>query len=137
MTISETAMAFFDACETGKGWEVCKDYCHEGAVFSCQADALAGVETVEGYTGWTAGLLTPVPDGHYDLKSFSTDHERNIVTATSVFKGTQTGEGGPVPPTGNKVAADYAYVMEFEGGKIARMTKIWNDAHSLKQLGWA
>ena len=81
--------------------------------------------------------LTPVPDGHYDLKSFSTDHERNTVIATSVFKGTQTGEGGPVPPTGNSVAAEYAYVMEFEDNKIARMTKIWNDTHSLKQLGWA
>lgn len=137
MTISETAMAFFDACETGKGWEVCKKYCHEGAGFSCQADALADVATLEGYTGWTAGLLTPIPDGHYVLKSFSTDHERNIVTATSVFKGTQTGAGGPIPPTGKAVAAEYAYVMEFKGDKIARMTKIWNDAHSLKQLGWA
>ena len=137
MTISDTAMAFFDASETGKGWDVCKNHCHEGAAFSCQADALADITTIEGYTGWTAGLLTPVPDGHYDLKSFSTDHERSIVTATAVFKGNQTGEGGPVPPTGNAVAADYAYVMEFEGDKIAHMTKIWNDGHSLKQLGWA
>jgi len=137
MTISETAMAFFDACETGKGWEVCKQYCHEGAPFSCQAEALADITTIEGYTGWTAGILTPIPDGHYALQSFSTDNDRNIVTATSVFKGTQTGEGGPIPPTGKTVAADYAYVMEFKGDKIARMTKIWNDAHSLKQLGWA
>ena len=104
MTISESAMAFFDACETGKGWQVCKEYCHANAPFSCQADALADISTIEGYTAWTAGLLTPVPDGHYVLKSFSTDHERNIVVATSVFKGTQTGEGGPVPPTGNTVA---------------------------------
>ena len=137
MTISETAMAFFDACETGKGWAVCRDYCHDGASFACQADALAEMSTIQDYTAWTAGLLTPVPDGHYDLKSFSTDHERNIVVATSVFKGTQTGEGGPIPPTGKSVAADYAYVMEFEGDKIARMTKIWNDVHSLGQLGWA
>lgn len=137
MTISETAMAFFDACETGKGWEICRSYCHDNAAFSCQADALDGVSTVEGYTGWTAGLLTPVPDGHYDLRSFSTDHARGIVVATSVFKGTHTGDGGPVAPTGKAVAAEYAYVMEFDGDRIARMTKIWNDGHSLKQLGWA
>jgi predicted ester cyclase len=137
MTITETAMAFFDACETGKGWEACKAYCHDGAPFACQADALAEITSVEGYTGWTAGLLTPIPDGHYELKSFSTDHERNIVTATAVFHGTQSGPGGPMPPTGRKVAADYAYVMEFRGDRIARMTKIWNDGHSLRQLGWA
>lgn len=135
--ISDTAMAFFDACETGKGWEECKSYCHDGATFTCQADALAEITTVEGYTAWTAGLLTPVPDGHYELMSFSTDQDRNIVTAVATFIGTQTGEGGPVPATGNKVAAEYAYVMEFKGDKIAKMTKIWNDVHSMRQLGWA
>ena len=137
MTITETAMAFFDACETGKGWETCRHYCQEDARFTCQADALAEISTVEDYTGWTAGILTPIPDGHYELKSFSTDHERSIVVATSVFRGTQTGEGGPIPPTGRTVAAEYAYVMEFQGDRIARMTKIWDDVHSLKQLGGA
>jgi len=42
-----------------------------------------------------------------------------------------------VPPTGKAVAADYVYVMEFEGDKIRHMTKIWNDAQSLRALGWA
>ncbi|SMO95988.1 ester cyclase [Ruegeria faecimaris] len=137
MSISETAMAFFDACETGKGWNVCKTYCQDGATFTCEADALADISTIEDYTAWTAGILTPIPDGNYDITSFSTDHERNIVTATAVFSGKQTGEGGPVPATGKEIATNYAYVMEFEGDKIARMTKIWNDGHSLKQLGWA
>src|SRR6188474_391212 len=31
----------------------------------------------------------------------------------------------------------YVYVMQFDGDKIRHMTKIWNDAISLKQLGWA
>jgi hypothetical protein len=29
------------------------------------------------------------------------------------------------------------YVMQFEGGKIAHMTKIWNAGLALKELGWA
>jgi hypothetical protein len=37
------------------------------------------------------------------------------VTAYAVFRGTHTGEGGPVPPTGKEVEADYVYVMQFEG----------------------
>ncbi len=41
-----------------------------------------------------------------------------------------------MPPTGKALEADYVYVMEFDGGQIKHMTKIWNDAHSLKQLGW-
>ena len=61
----------------------------------------------------------------------------SVVTAFAVFHGTQTGPGPVDPPTGKTVAADYVYAMEFDGDKIRHMTKIWNDAHSLQQLGWA
>ncbi len=67
----------------------------------------------------------------------ATDTERGRVSAFAVFHGTHTGEGGPVPPTGKTAAADYVYDMEFKGDKISHMTKIWNDGHTLKQLGWA
>ena len=137
MTINETAMAFFENCETGKGWDACAPYCHDGAGFACQADALADIATLDAYTEWMKGLFTPVPDGHYEITAFAADEDRGKVVATAIFKGSQTGEGGPVPPTGNTIAADYAYVMEFDGDKIRHMTKIWNDVHSLKQLGWA
>ena len=127
-SIKERAEQFFDACETGKGWDVCKEFCHPEASFSAQAGALADVDTVESYTEWMKGLLTPVPDGRYELRSFAVDEERNNVSAFAVFQGTHTGEGGPVPPTGNSVAADYVYV-------IRHMTKIWNDTITLQQLG--
>ena len=58
------------------------------------------------------------------------------VSAFAIFRGTNTGEGGPVPPTGNSVAAEYVYVMDFDGDRIRHMTKIWNDVISLQQLGW-
>ena len=132
----DVAERFFDACETGKGWAGCRDYCHPNATFSAQTGALAGVTTLEGYTEWMKGLFTPVPDGRYELKSFAVDESRRNVAAYGVFKGTHTGQGGPVPPTGKSVAADYVYVMEFDGDRIRHMTKIWNDAFSLKELGW-
>lgn len=136
MSIETTAHDFFDACETGKGWDGCKAYCHEGATFSGQAGALDGITSLEGYAEWMKGLLVPCPDGHYEMKAFSTDAGRGIVTAFAVFHGTHTVDG-PVPATGKKVAADYVYAMEFDGDKIKHMTKIWNDVHSLQQLGWA
>ena len=135
--ITRIARDFFEACETGKGWEGCKEYCQDGASFSCQADALAEVTTVEGYAEWMKGLLTITPDGHYELKSFATDAESGRVCAFAVFHGTQTGKGGPVAPTDEVVASDYAYVMAFEDGRISHMTKIWNDSSALRQLGWA
>ena len=136
-SIKETAERFYEACETGKGWEGTEQFCHPGATFSAQADALVDIDTMQAYTDWMKGLLTPVPDGRYEVLSFAVDEERNNVSACGVFRGTHTGEGGPVPPTGKQIEADYVYVMQFDGDKIRHMTKIWNDSFSLRQLGWA
>ena len=136
-SIRETAERFFEACETGKGWEGCKQYCHSGATFSAQADALGDVKTLEGYTEWMKGLFTPVPDGRYEIRGFAVDDARKCVLAYAVFRGTHTAAGGPLPPTGKKVEADYLYAMSFDGDRIRHMTKVWNDHFSLKQLGWA
>jgi len=130
------AMLFFDSCETGKGWDACKSYCHSGATFSAQAGAIADINDIAGYTEWMKNLLTPIPDGRYELKSFSEDVERQCVTAYAVFHGTQTGPGGPGEPTGKTIKADYVYAIQFEGSLIKHMTKIWNDSISLEQLGW-
>ena len=131
------ARQFFDACETGKGWAACSAFCTSDATFSSQTTALAEISSLEGYCEWMKGLLTPIPDGHYELKFFAADEADESVAAVAVFHGTQTGEGGPVPPTGNIVAADYVYHMVFDGDRIKHMTKIWNDSISLQQLGWA
>jgi predicted ester cyclase len=135
--IVETAEAFFEACETGGGWEICRQYCHPDATFAAQAAALDGVDNLQAYTEWMKGLLTPVPDGRAEVQSFAVDEARGKVVVYGVFRGTQTGEGGPVPPTGKSVAADYVYDMSFDDNKIRHMTKIWNDAASMQQLGWA
>jgi len=133
----ETAKLFYEACETGKGWVGCKQYCHSDAIFSAQAGVLDGITTGEGDTEWMKNLLTPIPDGHYELLFLAEDEERNSVAACAVFHGTQTGPGGPVPPTGKTAAADYAYLMIFEGDVIKHVTKIWNDMITLQQIGWA
>jgi predicted ester cyclase len=135
--ITRIADAFFEACETGRGWAVCQQYCTAAATFSAQAEALAGVSTLAQYTDWMKGLVQILPDARYEVRSFATDAPRNNVIAYGVFTGTHSGPGGPVPPTSKKVNADYVYVMQFEGDKISHLTKIWNSNISLQQLGWA
>ena len=101
-----------------------------------QTDALAEVDTLEAYTEWMKGLLTPLPDGTAELKSFAVDEARQNVTAFAVFP-------GRTPATADRcrrpasAAVDYVYVMEFDGDKIRHMTKIWNDGITMRQLGWA
>lgn len=135
--MTETAKAFFEACETGKGWDACQQYCTDDATFSAQCEPLLEISSLGDYVNWMRDLLGPIPDGHYDLKSFAVDEDRGNVCAYAVFKGTQTGEGGPVPATGKSVSTDYVYVMDFAGDKIRHMTKIWHSGIALQELGWA
>jgi hypothetical protein len=71
------------------------------------------------------------------VRPFATDIAQNSVAAYGVFYGTHTGQGRPGPPIGRRIATDYVYVMQFEGDKIAHMTKILNAGLALKELGWA
>ena len=136
-SITTVAQAFFDACETGKGWEACTAWCKPDATFSAQAEPLLGLKTLAEYTDWMRAISAVLPGARYELKSFATDAARNNVAAYAVFHGTHSGQGGPVPPTGRSTSTDYVYVMQFEGDKIAHMTKIWNAGLAMKDLGWA
>jgi len=135
-SIKEVAMKFFDACESGKGWEGCMEFCHDSATFSAQADALQGIETLKDYTNWLQAIYTPAPDANYEILGFAADEDRNLVLGFGIFRATHTADGGPVPPTNKSVNAEYVYVMKFEGDKISHVTKVWNDGFSLRQIGW-
>ena len=109
-SITLSAKAFFDACETGQGWAACSAYCTPDATFSAQAEPLSEVRTLQQYTDWMQGLLTVLTDGAYEVKSFATDAERNNVSAYGVFTGTHLA-GGPCAPTGKATRTDYARVQ--------------------------
>ena len=136
-SITETARAFFDALDTGQGWEACSAYCRPDATFAAQAEPLAEIHTLAEYADWMTGMMSITPDGRYEMKSFAVDPDGQTVVAYAVFHATHTGEGGPVPPTGKSTSSDYVYVMEFDGDKIKHMTKIWHAGLALKELGWA
>lgn len=135
-TMRETAEKFFHACEGGKGWEAWREFCTGDATFSAQAPAIADIKTLEAYTEWIKGLGTPMPGSSYEIQSFGVDEKRGSALVYSVFTGTHSGEGGPVPATGKTTSTDYVYVMQFADGKISGMTKIWNDGFCLAELGW-
>ncbi len=63
MSNYDTAMKFFEACETGKGWDACKAYCREGATFSCQAGALDRADVDEHVLAAAFGLDKSEPFG--------------------------------------------------------------------------
>ena len=123
--ITAAAQSFFDACETGKAWTGCLQYCTPNATFSSQANPLLNIATLSAYCDWMRDVLTGLTDVSYEVKSFATDTTRQNVAAFGVFYGTQLVDG-LVSPTGKKIATDYVYIMQFTNDKISHMTKIWH-----------
>ena len=88
-SITAIAQDFFSACETGKGWEVCKAYCIPNATFTAQAEPLAAVKTLAEYADWMKGLMTIMPDGSYEVTSENGE--------VAVYELTITVKPAPVP----------------------------------------
>eukprot|EP00658_Telonema_sp_P-2_P002645 TRINITY_DN10991_c0_g1_i2.p2 TRINITY_DN10991_c0_g1~~TRINITY_DN10991_c0_g1_i2.p2 ORF type:complete len:165 (+),score=49.94 TRINITY_DN10991_c0_g1_i2:103-597(+) len=116
----EAARTFFDACEAGKGWEVCKDLATDGP-FTVQAnDALPGppiteCTTISAYCDWMKGVCDNFGDkATVDIHSASFDDEANMALFFATFGG----------------FSHYVYAIKMEGGKVSALTKIWNDTHA-------
>lgn len=135
-SFSECAVGFVEACDTGLGWAGCARFCQPDATFSAQCDLLAGHDTIEAYADWVRDLLQIIPNARFELKSCGFDAFRQNVTVFSIFSGTHTHDGGPVPPTGRSFEADYVYAIDFRDGRIVHLTKVWNAPWTLRELGW-
>ena len=104
-SITAIANDFFAACETGKGWEVCKAYCAPNATFVAQAEPLADIKTLAEYADWMKGLMTIMPDGRYEvtlkvlakkLKADPLGKETEAPLADWIDIGVQDGDGAPL-----------------------------------------
>ena len=85
-----------------------------------------------------AGLMSGIaPDGKYVLKHSSIDQAGKSAIFFAIFSGTHTGDKGPCPASGKHMSSAYVYHFELKDGKVASMTKIWNDGPALKAWGWA
>ena len=138
MTPFETATAFFHTCEGLKGWEGCKEYVADNAPFEAQSEALDGIDTVEGYCEWMAGAgLGPLAGCSYDVHVSAWDESNSTGIYFATFNAKHTGEGGPVPATGQDTHSHYVYAVSIDGdGKVSRLVKIWNSPWAMRELGW-
>lgn len=138
MSAFETANKFFEACETAQGWEACQAYVAEGADFEAQSEPIADINTVEAYTEWMAALGNQItPGSSYDLHASSYDEASKTAMYFATFKGTHTGDAGPVPATGQSTASHYVYILTMDDNdKVKHMVKVWNAPWAMKELGW-
>ena len=116
-----TARAFFDACDYGKGWSACKKYCHPDATFETEAETLANVDTMEIYCDWMVDALAMFDENvEIEVKAEAHDQTRDIVLIYAEIRGNVI--IGPKPMFAK---TDYVYVIQFDEEKIKHMTKVW------------
>ncbi len=139
MSAFENAKRFFAACDGAEGWAACEALVEPGAVFSCQAAALQEITTVADYCEWMKGIGTvTAPDASYEVHSASFDEASRVALFFATIELTHTGDGGPVPPTGQKARSEYVYALTMSANdKVERLQKVWNDGWAMSELGWA
>ena len=115
------ARAFFEACDYGKGWSVCKSYCHDDASFETEAETLAEIDTLDTYCDWMVEALAMFDETvEIEVKSEAYDVKKDIALIYAEIRGNVI--IGPEPMF---MKTDYVYVINFNGKKISHVTKIW------------
>merc|ERR1712146_676098 len=125
-TAPEAALALFDACESGKGWKECAQYCAATTTFTCQATdslpglAITGCNSVQDYTEWMAGVCANMGEqASYAVEAKAFDEETQNTLIFATFGG----------------FSHYVYLIHTDGeGKVDAMTKCWNDAHAFEVM---
>ena len=125
MSAFDNARTFFEACDTGTGWDGCNQYVSEGASFIAQSEPLVDITTVEAYCEWAKGFGTvTAPGATYELHSSSYDEQTRTAVFFATYHARHTGEGGPVPPTQKETHTHYVYCITMnEAEKVEKMVK--------------
>ena len=135
-TNTNTALAFLQTCDGGKGWDACLEFCRDGAGFTSQAEPLTECTDLKSYAEWMRGVAAALPDARVTLGAVTSNNTADTVMICATYAGTHTGELGPLPPTGKATITDFVYVLRFSDRKIVHVTKVGNANWTMRELGW-
>ena len=77
--------------------------------------------------------LAAVPDQTQTIEMIVAEGDKVALWAN--YSGTQEGQMGPFPPSGEHVDLDFAAILRIEGGRIAERWVVWDNVALLTQLG--
>lgn len=73
-----------------------------------------------------------IPDSVVTLETLVA--EGDLVAVWATYSGTQTGQMGPFPPSGERVRLEFAGQLRVRDGKIAEIRVLWDNVNMLTQL---
>jgi len=77
--------------------------------------------------------LAVCPDAVQEINLILAEGDRVAVHET--YRGTQTGQMGPFPPSGKKLELPFIGILRIENGLIAEIWVEWDNLNALSQLG--
>ena len=128
----ETVLLAFQAIEAGD-FDILDRVIAEDYVRHCQATPDIQVRSLEQLKAFLAADRAAVPDVSLEVVHLFAQKDR--VAFWAVYRGTQTGQMGPFPPSGRKAELDVAGVYRLVGGKIVETWVTWDNLAMLTQLG--
>ncbi|MGH7252920.1 MAG: ester cyclase, partial [Nitrospiraceae bacterium] len=87
----------------------------------------------EGIRAMVEGAWTAFPDYHEEVHELIADGDRVVIHLT--ISGTQQGQWGPLPATGNRAQFDEIVILQIRDGKVLRQRGIVDNLSALRQLG--
>ncbi len=99
----------------------------------CQATPWVEIRSREDFKRFLQQDWAAVPDGHITPRFVIA--EGDYVAIYCTYAGTQTGQWGPIPPSGKRFELDFGGVVRLAGGKIAELWITWDNIAVLAQLG--
>ena len=100
---------------------------HSGATPEVQ------VTNLEAFKAFLHADLAAVPDAIQETNLIFSSG--NMVAIHETYRGTQTGQMGPFPPSGLELEIPFIGLLRIEDGKIAEIWVEWDNLNALAQLG--
>lgn len=91
------------------------------------------VENLDQFKEFLRQDLSAVPDAQQEINLMLAEDE--LVAAHVTYRGTQTGQMGPFPPSGETLELPFIGILRIEDGKVAEIWVEWDNLSALTQLG--
>lgn len=91
------------------------------------------VENLDDFKEFLRQDLAAVPDAQQEINLMLA--EGDLVAGHLTYRGTQTGQMGPFPPSDKALELPFIGILRIEDGKVAEIWVEWDNLSALTQLG--
>ena len=108
-------------------------YVSQGVIRHSAATAGVVVTNLAQFKAFLESDFAAVPDSVTKIDVIFGNQE--YVALRALYSGTQSGQMGPFPPSGNRLELPFLGILKIDDGKISEMWVEWDNVYALSQLG--